>query len=120
MSWMTSKEYIQRAGNDPAIGWTSVPPGSRTSTYQIPQYQQVANAYAPLILQGLQRANPQQPTVQPVPYQGVQFVRIPEFQDLGTRVSQQVSAAIAGQISVDEALEQSQNYAETVGESYQR
>jgi sorbitol/mannitol transport system substrate-binding protein len=35
-------------------------------------------------------------------------------------VSQQVSAAIAGQITVDEALEQSQNYAETVGESYQR
>jgi sorbitol/mannitol transport system substrate-binding protein len=34
-------------------------------------------------------------------------------------VSQQVSAAIAGQISVDEALRQSQQYAQTVGESYQ-
>jgi len=120
MSWMTNKQYIERAGNDPEIGWTSVPPGSRQSTYNIPQYQQVSGAYGPLILQGLQQANPQQPTVQPVPYQGVQFVRIPEFQDLGTRVSQQVSAAIAGQITVDEALEQSQNYAETVGESYQR
>jgi sorbitol/mannitol transport system substrate-binding protein len=56
--------------------------------------------------------------VNPVPYPGIQFVGIPEFQDLGTRVSQQLSAAIAGQISVDEALEQSQQYAQTVGDSY--
>jgi len=54
----------------------------------------------------------------PVPYPGIQFVGIPEFQDLGTRVSQQLSAAIAGQISVDEALAQSQEYADTVGQSY--
>ncbi|MGV0802516.1 sugar ABC transporter substrate-binding protein, partial [Mycolicibacterium elephantis] len=44
---------------------------------------------------------------------------IPEFQDLGTRVSQQISAAIAGQKSVDEALKQSQEYAEVVGRTYQ-
>jgi sorbitol/mannitol transport system substrate-binding protein len=54
-----------------------------------------------------------------VPYQGVQFLRIPEFQDLGTRVSQQLSAAIAGQKTVAQSLEQSQEYASTVGESYQ-
>jgi sorbitol/mannitol transport system substrate-binding protein len=53
-----------------------------------------------------------------VPYPGIQFVGIPEFQDLGTRVSQQLSAAIAGQISVDEALAQSQEYADTVGQAY--
>ncbi len=55
-----------------------------------------------------------------MPYTGIQFLAIPEFQDLGTRVSQQISAAIAGQISVDEALEQSQKYAEVVGKSYQK
>ena len=54
-----------------------------------------------------------------VPYPGLQFVGIPEFQDLGTRVAQQISAAIAGQKTVEEALEQSQRYAETVAESYQ-
>jgi sorbitol/mannitol transport system substrate-binding protein len=54
-----------------------------------------------------------------VPYPGIQFVGIPEFQDLGTRVSQQLSAAIAGQKSVDDALKQSQEYAQTVGKSYQ-
>lgn len=117
MAWMTDKQYIERAGQQ--LGWTSVPPGSRLSTYDRPEYQQASGVYAPLILQALQEANPQRPTVQPVPYEGIQFVRIPEFQDLGTRVSQQLSAAIAGQITVDEALEQAQGYAETVGESYQ-
>ncbi len=118
MAWMTSKQYIERVGQQ--LGWTSVPPGSRVSTYARPEYQQASGAYAPLILQALQEANPQHPTVEPVPYEGIQFVRIPEFQDLGTRVSQQISAAIAGQGTVDEALRQSQNYAETVGETYQR
>jgi sorbitol/mannitol transport system substrate-binding protein len=54
-----------------------------------------------------------------VPYTGVQFLAIPEFQDLGTRVSQQISAAIAGQKSVNDALKQSQQYAEVVGRTYQ-
>ena len=53
-----------------------------------------------------------------MPYTGVQFLAIPEFQDLGTRVSQQISAAIAGRQSVDRALEQSQRYAQTVGDGY--
>jgi sorbitol/mannitol transport system substrate-binding protein len=56
--------------------------------------------------------------VQPVPYTGVQFLAIPEFQDLGTRVSQQISAAIAGQQTVPEALAQAQQYAEVVGATY--
>jgi sorbitol/mannitol transport system substrate-binding protein len=55
-----------------------------------------------------------------VPYTGIQFVAIPEFQDLGTRVSQQLSAAIAGQQTTDEALDQAQVYAQTVGDSYKR
>ncbi|MBV9831683.1 MAG: sugar ABC transporter substrate-binding protein, partial [Marmoricola sp.] len=101
------------------LGWTSLPPGSRLSTYRIPQYQQAAAAFAPTVLNAIQSANPAQPTVQPVPYQGVQFLRIPEFQDLGTRVSQQLSAAIAGQKTPQQALDQSQEYASTVGESYQ-
>jgi sorbitol/mannitol transport system substrate-binding protein len=48
----------------------------------------------------------------------VQFLAIPEFQDLGTRVSQQISAAIAGQQSVDAALAQAQHYADVVGATY--
>ena len=44
---------------------------------------------------------------------------IPEFQDLGTRVAQQISAAIAGNQTVDEALAQAQGFAETVARTYQ-
>src|SRR5262245_3385873 len=117
MSWMTDKNYIKLVGRQ--IGWERVPPGSRLSTYQIPQYRKVASAYAEPTLQAMETANPNKPTVNPVPYTGIQFLGIPEFQDLGTRVSQQISAAIAGQTTVDDALKQSQQYAQTVGDSYQ-
>lgn len=117
MSWMTDKNYIKLVGNQ--LGWERVPPGSRLSTYQIPQYRKVASAYAKPTLQAMENADPNNPTVNPVPYTGIQFLGIPEFQDLGTRVSQQISAAIAGQTTVDDALRQSQQYAQTVGDSYQ-
>ena len=118
ISWMTSKDYMKLVGEK--LGWARVPPGSRTSTYtQLPQYEAISKSYGPLTLQSITNATPNKPTVQPVPYTGVQFVGIPEFQDLGTRVSQQISAAIAGQQSVDAAMDQSQKYAEVVGKSYQ-
>ncbi|MDQ3104276.1 MAG: sugar ABC transporter substrate-binding protein [Actinomycetota bacterium] len=117
ISWMTDKDYIQLVGEE--FGWERVPPGSRLSTYQIPQYAKVAKAYSEPTLTAMRAADPNDATVKPVPYTGIQFVGIPEFQDLGTRVSQQVSAAIAGQITVEEALAESQGYAESVGDSYQ-
>jgi sorbitol/mannitol transport system substrate-binding protein len=117
VSWMTSKDYLRMVGQ--TLGWERVPPGSRMSTYEIPEYKQASAAYGQLTLESIENADPQKPTVQPVPYTGVQFIAIPEFQDLGTRVSQQMSAAIAGQKSVDAALAQSQEYAEVVGKTYQ-
>ncbi|MFP5022981.1 ABC transporter substrate-binding protein [Pseudonocardia phyllosphaerae] len=118
LSWMTSKPYQRMVGEE--LGWTSVPPGARRSTYSIPEYAQESKAYAPQTLQAISSADQSKPSARPVPYTGLQFVGIPEFQDLGTRVSQQVSAAIAGQQTADEALQESQRYAETVGESYQQ
>ncbi|MFC0627341.1 ABC transporter substrate-binding protein [Kribbella deserti] len=117
MSWMTNKEYMKLVGSE--LGWERVPPGSRLSTYEIPAYAESAQAYAKPTLTAMGEANQEKPTVQPVPYVGIQFVGIPEFQDLGTRVGQQISAAIAGRISVDEAIAQSQRYAASVGKSYQ-
>ena len=118
ISWMTSKDYMKLVGEK--LGWARVPPGSRTSTYtELPEYEAISKSYGPLTLRVDQERDPNKPTVQPVPYTGVQFVGIPEFQDLGTRVSQQISAAIAGQKSVDDALEQAQQYAEVVGKTYQ-
>ncbi len=116
LSWMTDKDYVRLVGEE--LGWNRVPPGCRQSTYDIPEYRQAASAYADATLDGIRHANQDDTMTRPVPYDGIQFVGIPEFQDLGTRVSQQISAAIAGQQTVDEALRQSQSYAETVGESY--
>ncbi|MFC9437018.1 ABC transporter substrate-binding protein [Nocardia sp. NPDC057030] len=116
VSWMTSKPYIKMVGEK--LGWSHVPPGSRLSTYQIPEYREAAKAYGPLTLSAMEGVDPEHPGVRPVPYTGIQFITIPEFQDLGTRVSQQISAAIAGRISVRAALDQAQQYAEVVGRSY--
>ncbi|WP_433192775.1 ABC transporter substrate-binding protein [Nocardia sp. CA-107356] len=116
ISWMTGKPYIEMVGQ--RLGWSHVPPGSRQSTYEIPEYKEASKAYGPLTLAAMSGVDPEHPTVQPVPYTGIQFITIPEFQDLGTRVSQQISAAVAGRISVRAALEQAQQYAETVGRSY--
>lgn len=117
MSWMTNKDYMKLVGNE--IGWERVPPGSRQSTYEIPEYARVAEAYADPTLTAMEAATQANSMVNKVPYGGIQFVAIPEFQDLGTRVGQQVSAAIAGQQSVEDAMSQSQEFADTVARTYQ-
>ncbi|MCX5041632.1 sugar ABC transporter substrate-binding protein [Aldersonia sp. NBC_00410] len=117
VSWMTSKDYIRTVGEE--LGWSRVPPGSRLSTYEIPEYKEASAAFGPPTLAAMAAADPEKPTVQPVPYTGIQFLTIPEFQDLGTRVSQQISSAVAGRTSVDDALKQAQKYAEVVGKTYQ-
>ena len=47
-----------------------------------------------------------------MPYIGIQYVAIPEFQGIGTQVGQQIAAALAGQVTVDEALETAQTAVE--------
>ena len=116
VSWMTDKDYLRLVGEE--IGWERVPPGSRLSTYEIPEYAEVSQAYADATLDSMNGATQESAMTHPVPYPGIQFVGIPEFQDLGTRVGQQMSAAIAGQVSIDEAVAQSQRYADTVAETY--
>src|SRR5690625_5445441 len=96
---MTHPDYMCLVGEE--IGWARVPPGSRLSTYDIPEYAEVASAYEEEMLQAMQDANQEATMTEPVPYRGIQFVAIPEFQDLGTRVGQQMSAAIAGQVTVE-------------------
>ncbi|GAB3212899.1 ABC transporter substrate-binding protein [Marinactinospora thermotolerans] len=118
VEWVTDRDYIETVGEE--FGWERVPPGSRISTFENPRYQEVAQAYAQPMREAIETADSDNATLHPVPYEGIGFVAIPEFQDLGTRVSQQISAAIAGRIDVDEALEQSDDYARSVGETYQR
>jgi sorbitol/mannitol transport system substrate-binding protein len=110
VSWATSKAYHQLVGQK--LGWARVPPGARKSTYDNPEYQKAAAAFAQPTLSSIASVNVKQPGLYPQPWVGVQYVAIPEFQDLGTKVSQEISAAIAGRQSVDEALAKAQKYAE--------
>ena len=97
------EEYIKLAGTK--SGWDASPPGSRTSTYSILHYQSAAKSYAALTLKSINAAAPKRPTVDPVPYTGVQYVRIPEFTDIGDHFSQQVAGAIASTQTVRQAIE---------------
>jgi sorbitol/mannitol transport system substrate-binding protein len=118
MSWATSKEYEKLVGAK--LGWSRVPAGKRQSTYQLPEYQASARAFADVTLKSIEEADPTNPGVQPRPALGVQFVAIPEFADLGTKVSQQVAAAIAGSTTVDKALGDGQKLAEEVAKTYRK
>ena len=101
ITWATSKSYIELAAKDE--GWASVPPGTRKSTYERAEYKQAA-PFADFVLKAIESADPNHPSAKPVPYTGVQFVGIPEFQSFGTVVGQSVAGALAGQMSVDQAL----------------
>ncbi|MCF6522867.1 sugar ABC transporter substrate-binding protein [Streptomyces sp. JJ36] len=116
ISWATSKEYEELVGKE--IGWANVPGGKRKSTYENPQYREEAAAFAEVTREAISQADPRDPGVQKRPAPGIQFVGIPEFTSLGTKVSQEISAAIAGRQSVEEALKKSQRLAEKVGEEY--
>ncbi|WP_411035662.1 ABC transporter substrate-binding protein [Shinella sp. BYT-45] len=105
IAWATSKDYTKLVAEKE--GWANVPPGTRTSLYENPEYQKAA-PFAKMTLDSINAADPKNPAVKPVPYVGVQFVAIPEFQGLGTTVGQLFSAALAGQMSVDDALTQAQ------------
>jgi sorbitol/mannitol transport system substrate-binding protein len=117
MLWASSKEYEQLVGEE--LGWSRVPAGKRESTYEIPEYQEAAGAFGPMTLSSIEGANPTDPGVQPRPTVGIQFVAIPEFQDLGTKVAQDIAAAMTGSGTVDEALDKGQQLAEEVAAEYQ-
>ena len=108
-AWATSKEYIQLVAND--LGWASVPPGTRKSTYENPEYQKKAPCAA-ATLKAMQTADPTNPCVQKVPYTGITFVGIPEFQSLGTTVGQNVAGLVTGKTSLEQTLKLNQNEAE--------
>ena len=116
VKWATSKEYHKLVGTK--LGWSLVPPGARTSTYEIPEYKAAAAAYAPITLEVMSAVNPKQPGVNPQPWVGIQYVAIPEFQDVGNQVAQLVADALAGRTTVKEALDKGQVIAQKAGDAH--
>ncbi|MFF0462408.1 ABC transporter substrate-binding protein [Streptomyces mexicanus] len=117
VSWASSKEYEQLVGEQ--AGWSNVPAGKRASTYENPAYRKEAAAFQEMTKEAIESARPNDPGVQPRPAPGIQFVDIPEFTDLGTKVSQEISAAVAGRQSVETALKKSQKLAAKISKEYE-
>ena len=104
ISWATSKHYSDLVASKEGIA--NVPPGTRKSLYANPEYAKIP--FAQPTIDSINTADPTKPTVKPVPYTGVQFVAIPEFQGIATDVGQDFSAALAGTMTVDQALAKAQ------------
>jgi sorbitol/mannitol transport system substrate-binding protein len=107
VSWATSKQYDSLVAAK--YGWAAVPPGTRTSLYNNPSYLSAAKAFAPITIASIDSTDPDHPTLNPVPYVGIQYVDIPQFETLGVEVGQQIAGAIAGTESVSQALKTSQS-----------
>ena len=108
LQWATSKEYFELVGE--TAGWVAVPSGTRVSVEQDPRRLEAA-PFAATIVEAILSVDPTNPTRDPVPYTGVQFVAIPEFQGIGNYVGQQVAAALTGQQTVEVSLANSQAFA---------
>ncbi|MDH2388038.1 sugar ABC transporter substrate-binding protein [Streptomyces sp. HNM0663] len=116
VSWASGRQYEELVGEE--LGWARVPAGKRASTYANPEYQAAASSFYRIAEQSIVSADPRDPGLQPRPTVGIQFVDIPEFPDLATRVSQEIAAAIAGRTTVAAALDRGQDLAERVAAEY--
>jgi sorbitol/mannitol transport system substrate-binding protein len=107
LKWATSKEYINLVGRE--LGWVRVPPGTRRSTYENTKYKE--NPWAEIEIKSIEDADPERPTRDPVPYTGIQYIGIPEFQQLGDEVGRMLAGVLAGQMSIDDMAGQAQQAA---------
>ena len=112
ISWATSAQYIKAAGTKTKGGWASIPPGTRFSTYKLPQYQAAARTFANTTLAAMKAAPINDPGTTKRPgLPGVQYVGVPQFQDVGNRCTRLFSSVIAGSTKDTDALKQCQDIA---------
>ncbi len=117
MEWATGKAYAQLVF-DKTSSWGGVPSGARKSLYDISGYKTYGQAFNGVVVDSLNTVDPTKATnFSDTPYTGIQFVQIPEFQDLGTKCTQEFAGAISGSETSDAAIAKCQTYAEAVATS---
>jgi sorbitol/mannitol transport system substrate-binding protein len=117
IAFATGPDYLKEAGAKISGGWAAIPPGTRKSTYEIPEYKKAAKAFAAPTLDSIAAAPINNPGTTKRPgLPGVQYVGIPQFQDVGNQCTQQFSAVIAGRSSVDSAVKNCQDIASQVSQ----
>ncbi len=105
VSFATGPDYPKQAGTLIDGGWAGIPPGTRASTYEIPEYKEAAAAFAEPTLDAMAAAPIDNPGTTKRPgLPGVQYVGVPEFQDVGNQCTELFSSVIAGQTDIDKAL----------------
>jgi sorbitol/mannitol transport system substrate-binding protein len=102
ISWATSKDYAQLVGKQ--LGWLHVPPGTRTSTYAIPEYQEATKAFGAQTEKVIGAVDIKDPGVEPRPYVGGGWLALPQGQSLQIMFAKEISAALAGSQTIDQAL----------------
>jgi len=119
ISWATGPQYIEEAGPRIPGGWAAIPPGTRRSTYEIPQYREAASAFAKPTLEAIESAPIDNPGTSKRPGNpGIQYVGIPQFQSVGDQCTAQFAAVISGRETIKSALANCQNIAAAaVGDS---
>jgi sorbitol/mannitol transport system substrate-binding protein len=112
VAWATGPRYIEEAATRIAGGWAAIPPGTRRSTYAIPAYRQAARAFARPTLDAIESAPIDDPgTTRRPGNPGVQYVGVPQFQDVGNECTEQFAAVIRGRSRIGSALANCQNVA---------
>ena len=112
IAWATGPQYLAAAGTRVKGGWAAIPPGTRISTYKIPQYKAAAKAFAGITLAAMKAAPITNPGTTKRPgLPGVQYVGIPQFQDVGNRCTQLFASVLTGSMKDTDALGQCQQIA---------
>lgn len=107
LKWATNKDYMKLVGEE--LGWERVPPGTRRSTYEDTPYGE--NPWTDIALDSIETADAENPTRDPVPYTGIQYIVIPEWQQLGDAVGRMLSSVIIGDMSPEEMQKRAQKEA---------
>jgi polyol transport system substrate-binding protein len=112
IAWASGPQYIREAASRIAGGWAAIPPGTRRSTYEIPKYRHAARAFAKSTVDAIESAPIDDPGTSKRPGNpGIQYVGIPQFQDVGDQCTEQFAAVIRGRSKIDSALANCENVA---------
>jgi len=112
VAWATGPRYVLQAGPRIAGGWAAIPPGTRRSTYEIAEYRKAARAFAKPTLDAIESAPIDDPgTTRRPGNPGVQYVGVPQFQDVGNQCTAQFAAVIRGRSRIGPALANCENVA---------
>ena len=115
LTWATSKEYIKLVGE--TKGWTQAPPGTRESTYQLPEYKAACD-FADITYRSISGADFAHPAVGETPYVGNSLPNLVGYSSWGETCGQELAAYLMDQITVEEAMAKCQEAAQQAVEEY--